>query len=93
MPTCWLCHVDYGHILGNTFGLCAFGAIIIVRDGFGKFTLLCIFTQLCTGFTWLTRGACGASGTPLASLLTASYPPPRAYRLEGIVSTALITDY
>ena len=35
-----MCHVDYPHILGNTFGLIAFGTFVIIRDGFAKFFAL-----------------------------------------------------
>lgn len=64
VPFNWLCHRDLGHITGNTVGVVLFGGLIVVRSGVAHRSLaVAAFAQLLSGIgTWLTRGACGASG-------------------------------
>ena len=58
----WLCHKDFEHLIGNTFGFLTFGAVIMVNFGLRLFLYLFAALNLAVGLTWLGRGGCGASG-------------------------------
>lgn len=92
IPFSWLCHLNLQHIGLNSCFFLVFGGFIILRfGGPWRFLLACFWSQLATGLTWLTRGACGASGmifglfafTLTMGLMKALGMPPRPDRCSA----------